>query len=814
MKRVLGNGPIPARIMVIGEAPGPEEEFQGRAFIGTSGQLLRGMLKDAGIDPAECYFTNVYPRLPPVDRWGQRNTALLFEGTEKSQKMSLKAWANPKPELITAIQELRDEVRRVNPIIILAAGGLALWAITGKIGIAKWRGSELITNAEWGDRRLVPTYNPAYVQRVWSEKVAVSADLRRLALGSRGAWDTPGWEFGVAPNFTDAMAWLDAAAAFPIWSVDIETRNWQIACFGIATSDKAAFCIPFMSVDKSDGCYWTFDEEILIRRRLRELLMDPRREIIGQNFDYDAQYILARLGVLPPVKWDTMIMHHQLYIELAKSLDFMASLYCRQYVYWKDDGKTFDPRKDPEVQHWRYNCEDAARTYEIAMVLKQHLIDSGQLALYEHRVGEVLPLLLKMMLRGVAVDPVKKAEFHNDLLAFEAEMLRGLEAVLGHPVKPNSPKQISTLFYTDFGLAPIKDRRTGAVTVKDDALEVIAKRQPLLRGVVERIAAYRSARVLRSNVADMLLDSDGRARTYFKITGTDTFRLSSSENVFNTGGNFQNITTGYHRKDDLEEPPRFQAPNMRKMFVTDGPEWEFADVDLDRADLVIVVWEADDRELKQMIREGEDVHKHNAALLFKKPATRVSKAERQFAKVFCHGTNYLGQPRTMAAHCSITVAEAEQHQRLWFSAHPGIQAWHRREEIQLKSRRKITNVFGYQRMIFDRPDGALGRILAWKPQSCVSHIINAGLVRLDQRVPEAQVLLQVHDSGGFQYRRDARDKVLRMARECFSIPLPYPDPVTLGVGLQISPYSWGDVKEPDRGSEAWLAWHGAVASAA
>jgi len=223
--------------------------------------------------------------------------------------------------------------------------------------------------------------------------------------------------------------------------------------------------------------------------------------------------------------------------------------------------------------------------------------------------------------------------------------------------------------------------------------------------------------------------------------------------------------------------------------------------------LVIVVWEADDRELKLMIREGEDVHKHNAALLFRKPAAAISKAERQFAKVFCHGTNYLGQPRTMAAHCAITVHEAETHQRLWFSAHPGIRQWHRREEIQLRSRRKITNVFGYQRMIFDRPDGALGRILAWKPQSCVSHIINAGLVRLDRQVPEAQVLLQVHDSGGFQYRADARDRVLRLAKECFSIPLPYPDPVTLGVGLQISQYSWGDVKEPEPGSAAWKAWN-------
>lgn len=811
MKRVFGHGPSPARIMVIGEAPGPEEEFQGRAFIGTSGQLLRGMLQDAGIDPTDCYFTNVYQWLPPTDRWGQRNTALLFEGTEKSQKMSPKAWTNPKPELITAIQELRDEVSKVRPTIILAAGGLALWAITGKIGIGKWRGSELTTDQSWGNCRLVPTYNPAYVQRVWSEKVAVSSDLARLSKGSTQAWTDPDWEFGVGPSFQDTIAWLDVADKFLVWSVDIETRNWQIACLGIATSDREAFCIPFMSVDKSDGCYWTFDEELLIRRRLRELLMAPGREIIGQNFDYDAQYILARLGVLPPVKWDTMIMHHQLYVELAKSLDFMASLYCRQYVYWKDDGKTFDPRKDPEVQHWRYNCEDACRTYEIAMVLKQHLIQSGQLALYEHRVGEVLPLLLKMMLRGVKVDPVKKAEFQAELGAFETEMLRGLEAVLGHPVKPNSPKQISTLFYTDFGLAPIKDRRTGSVTVKDDALEVIAKRQPLLRGVVERIAAYRSARVLRSNVADMLLDADGRARTYLKITGTDTFRLSSSENVFNTGGNLQNVTTGY--KDDPEKPPpMFIAPNMRKMFVTDGPEWEFADVDLDRADLVVVVWEADDRELKQMIREGEDVHKHNAALLFKKPAGKISKVERQFAKVFCHGTNYLGQPRTMAAHCSITVHEAETHQRLWFSAHPGIPAWHRREEIQLRSRRAISNVFGYRRMIFDRPDGALGRILAWKPQSCVSHIINAGLVALDRRVPEAQVLLQVHDSGGFQYRRDAREQVLRLARECFSIPLPYPDPVTLGVGLQISPYSWGDVAPPVEGSEAWIAWNSSLAS--
>jgi len=63
--RVKGEGPIPARIMLVGEAPGEQEERSGTPFCGSSGQELNRMLHEVGIMRSECYVTNVCKLRPP-----------------------------------------------------------------------------------------------------------------------------------------------------------------------------------------------------------------------------------------------------------------------------------------------------------------------------------------------------------------------------------------------------------------------------------------------------------------------------------------------------------------------------------------------------------------------------------------------------------------------------------------------------------------------------------------------------------------------------------------------------------------------------
>ncbi len=289
--------------------------------------------------------------------------------------------------------------------------------------------------------------------------------------------------------------------------------------------------------------------------------------------------------------------------------------------------------------------------------------------------------VLEAMIRGVRVDVDKRSLFALELSDEIAAREQYFIDVLGHPLNPRSPLQMKHLFYEDLGQKEIFNRKTGTITLNDEALQKIALREPLLRPLVRRISEHRSLGVFLSTFVGARLDSDSRLRCSYNIAGTETLRLSSSQNAFGSGLNLQNIPKGGGEEGELV------LPNVRKLFIPD-PGYTFFDCDLDRADLQVVVWEADDAELKAMLLEGVDVHAENAKLL---------NISRQLAKTWVHGTNYGGSARTMAIHAGISVHQAESMRARWFAAHPGIKRWHDRTEQQLRTKRFVENSFGYRR---------------------------------------------------------------------------------------------------------------------
>lgn len=251
-------------------------------------------------------------------------------------------------------------------------------------------------------------------------------------------------------------------------------------------------------------------------------------------------------------------------------------------------------------------------------------------------------------------------------------------------------------------------------------------------------------------------------------------------------------------------------PNIRRFFVPD-PGMTIADMDLDRADLQVVVWEADDALFKHALKSGIDVHLMNGIDLENLPMPPLDelveshpnypehkvryKKQRQLAKSWVHGTNYGGSAATMARAAKISTAQSELLQRRWFGAHPGIKEWHTRTETSLQTTRSVTNKFGFRKMYFDRIEALLPQALAWVPQSTVAIYINMIWDKMEDEVPEAQVLLQVHDSLVWQAPTHIFNPVSRRIKELASqIIIPYDDPLVIPVGIKSSPISWGDVQ--------------------
>ncbi|HSG15515.1 MAG TPA: uracil-DNA glycosylase [Anaerolineae bacterium] len=140
---VIYRGNPEARLMIIGEAPGTEEDRQGKPFVGRSGQLLDQILGAVELDPEQDVFiTNAVFRLPPGT------------GGKPLRKPTPDEIAFYKPYVL-------EIIRFVDPVIILLSGNAATEAILGETGITRLRGNWY----PWHGRWLMPIFHPAYLLR-------------------------------------------------------------------------------------------------------------------------------------------------------------------------------------------------------------------------------------------------------------------------------------------------------------------------------------------------------------------------------------------------------------------------------------------------------------------------------------------------------------------------------------------------------------------------------------------------------------------------------------------------------------------------
>ena len=119
---VISRGNPTAKLLIVGEAPGPEENVRGKPFVGRAGQMLDKVLEAANFDPEkDVYITNSVFRMPP--------------GTDG------KPFRKPTSEEIDYYRPyVREIIRLVDPLIMLLTGNVACESILGKTGITRLRG--------------------------------------------------------------------------------------------------------------------------------------------------------------------------------------------------------------------------------------------------------------------------------------------------------------------------------------------------------------------------------------------------------------------------------------------------------------------------------------------------------------------------------------------------------------------------------------------------------------------------------------------------------------------------------------------------
>ena len=542
---VRPRGPQPAKFLVVGEAPGRQEVTAGVPFVGASGQELMKMLQESGIPAEQCRYTNVTMQRPPGNKIDEFFRSSKKRGVADGATLHRGKWA--MSPLLEGIHNLRREIIETNPDVVIGLGNTALWACTGEWGITKWRGSQMEGDIDGETFKFLPTYHPAGVMRRWDWRWICLEDYKR----ANRPWKLPDYDFLIRPAYTECIEWMDRISLRlrggqkVKLAVDIETRNRQIACVGLADSDRHAICIPILCVEVDSG-YWSLEEELNIVLKMREILTHPNAHIIGQNYIYDMQYFARQYGIRSGLGDDTMLKHHCAMPGTQKGLDFLSSIYCRYHLYWKGESKDWDP-KVGEEQLWIYNCKDAVTTFEANENLDQ-VIEVFELTDQYAFQMDTNATAFNMMLRGVNVDKRLKADSSKELWEAMIQLRDYITEILGgfniFGPKGVSSTKMMTLAYKIFKLPPkyrIVNKKRHLTANKEAVEEWCNSVEPIFRPALQAIREFRSLGVYKSTFADASLDTDGRFRCSINVSGAETFRWSTSKDAFGFGTNMQNI---------------------------------------------------------------------------------------------------------------------------------------------------------------------------------------------------------------------------------------------------------------------------------
>lgn len=589
--RLIQQGPrTPGGIMLVGEAPGAEEDRTGRPFSGASGWELDQELSAAGLQRGSLFITNVCHERPPgndIERFFATKSAakgtadfgdLRVTGAAARLTSDLIAAVGgryPRAPVIRGLIQLQADIDDLRPCLIIAMGNTALWALTGFTGIRSWRGSVLAASGGPVDGhgiKLIPTVHTASVLREYQWKGVVIHDLKRAHRES--AWPEvrhPAWNFTVPTSISDLNQWLDTfVRPLPqdaIITADVENEyttdsvhDARILCLGLAVDQHTACCVPFTRRAGSSPHYWaTAEEERDAVLALREALRS--RPVLFHNGLHDCQVIAHNWGWLPRFEHDSMVAQHVLFpAQLGGKIDpvtgktaksgssysllFCSSIYCDYHRYWKDDGKGWDPRIHDEMQYWHYNCEDLVRTHEVfekqAVMLRNHQLWEQ----YTFLMSLFEPVF-EMMFSGLSFDNRARMRYRFEVKKQVREIQDWIDRAVGHPldIRSNGVNgQMQKLFYGDFGLPKVLHRSTKQPTLNDTALEKFKRIRPVLRPLIERIQAVRSLQVYKENFLDVRLSrGDKRLRSAINVAGPETYRFSMNVNALGEGTNLQNL---------------------------------------------------------------------------------------------------------------------------------------------------------------------------------------------------------------------------------------------------------------------------------
>jgi DNA polymerase-1 len=758
----MGVGPSNARIMLLGESPGEEEDKKGIPFIGKSGKMLDSILIELGLNREDMYVTNTIKCHP------------LFNHPPNVSQI----------ETCTTAY-LRKEIQEINPELIICLGGHAAKALLADHNVQIISVRQQVHYTQGPFPKNIPfivTYHPAatfhkpellefIVQDFEFAKGLLKGKLP--AIKKKANYEKITSLNNISELGVEETKWLD---------LDLETDGLDPFI-----PDKKILSLQ-ISVKKGVGYYLDWSRQI--GRELKDVLANENFKVNGHNIKFDLKWLRMKAGIIFDGGLNDTIQNIHLLDENFpnKSLDIVSATFTELKGYKgkfvkliNDYIKMHKEKKEPITQArarlWgqaykaialktriAYGCGDADATGRLRRVFIPRLEQEGLTPL-NNLMMNATKMFVDVECNGIKIDE-GAIEDIKDIYSIKLDrLLNQLDILAPIELNHNAPLQLRQLLYGIWKLTP-HEVRMGKKRVKyttaKDALDLILKDDITddQRSYITQLMEYKKISKLYGTYITGMPRylRDGFIHATWNMIGADTGRLSCND-------------------PNLQQIPR--TGDIKGMFISRYDDGVLMQIDSSQGELRIAAHMSNEKNLIYLFNHGDpDIHRAVAASIFHKLPQQVTDIERHNGKTIDFAVLYGSGIKTIAQGMKgATEKEAYQLIRGWHKQFPGWKEYVKKVTAFVIEHGYVRDLFGrYRRLVILEPDSPEGQSSIRKAVNSPiqgglsNYILLAGYnawVRIKRKYPEVLFVLQVHDSWVLDMPKRYIPTIARILKEEF-----------------------------------------------
>ena len=387
----------------------------------------------------------------------------------------------------------------------------------------------------------------------------------------------------------------------------------------------------------------------------------------------------------------------------------------------------------------------------------------------------LVPVLEDIEREGINIDKKTLSDLSNELKVTLEYLTINIYKFSDIEFNINSPKQLQEILFNKLGLPPTKKTKTGYSTD--------ARSLEYLRGqhkIIELIIDYRQTSKLKSTYTDalptMINPKTGRIHTTLNQVATSTGRLASNN------PNLQNIPIRTERGKEI-----------RKAFIPRDKYHVILSADYSQIELRIMASICGDEGLLKAFRNGEDIHRNTASLVFMVEPEDVTADMRRKAKEVNFGILYGIGPFGLSTRLGITQKHAKEIIETYFNTFKKVKNYMEDTVAQAKEkgyaetllgrRRYLKNINSSNRVVRQFEE----RVAINMPiQGTAADMIKLAMIKihneLNKRKTKTKMILQVHDELLFDAHKDEVDELLPLIKKLMENAMPMDVPILVDTG--------------------------------